>query len=71
MEIHTTIKNFAEKTKHMPPDMIIRVIIDDAKPAKKGKWAKIAENISTNSPLSKEAGDALRDASKNFRENFL
>lgn len=71
MEIHTTIKDFYEKTKNLPPDMVIKVIIEDAKPRKKGKWAMAADNIASKSKLTKEAGEELREASRGFRENFL
>ncbi len=78
MEFQTTIEKLPELIRklNLPPQTRIRLIIDDRnlvsyspKPGK-GRWAKLAERISKESPLDEKAGEALRKASKEFRNNF-
>lgn len=78
MEIQTTIEKFPEKIRklNISPKTSIRVIIEDeeitqdSSKTKKSRWAEIAEQISKESPLDEKAGEALRKASREFRDNF-
>ncbi|MFW5637353.1 MAG: hypothetical protein ACOC23_09530 [Thermodesulfobacteriota bacterium] len=78
MEIQTTIEKLPEiiRKLNLPSQTAIRVIIDDREiakhspPPEKNRWAMIAERISENSPLDKKAGEVLRAASRDFRNNF-
>ena len=76
MEIQTKIENLLRiiRDLDLPPSTPVRVIIDDkdmiSEPVGKGRWAKLAERISKESPLDEKAGEALRKASKEFRNNF-
>jgi hypothetical protein len=78
MEIQTTIEKLPEAIKNLgiSPKTSIRIIIDNhqvltetSKP-KTGRWAKVVERISKDTPLNEEAGEALRQASREFRDNF-
>lgn len=79
MEILTTIKDLSTDIKNLDvsPDtpVIVTVLGADTtnQPLKadreKGRWAKIAREISRKSPL-RGKGDSLRKASRTFRENF-
>lgn len=78
MEIQTTIEKLPEKIRQLniSPKTSVRVIIEDedttpeSPKTKKSRWAEIAERISKESPLDEKAGEALRKASREFRDNF-
>ena len=75
MEIQTTIKEFSTRIRNLgiSPETPIRVIIDEhdkkKNQATKGKWAKISNIISEQSPLRGHS-EKLIEASRDFRDNF-
>ena len=80
MEIQTTVKELPDRIRQLKisPETIVRVIIDirapeeeekDYREPKKSKWAAVADRISETS-LSAEAAKCMRNASREFRENF-
>lgn len=77
VEFQIKIKDIPEKirTLGMSPEDIVRLVIDDAhiqsksSKTKKSRWAEAVERIS-ETPLSEEAAEHLRKASREFRENF-
>lgn len=72
MEIQTTVREFPQRIKNLnvSPETSIRVIIDQIKDQdQKGKWAKVAEKISVESPL-RGHGEVLKKVSQEFRNNF-
>jgi hypothetical protein len=58
------------------PDKFFHVIIKPVevqgftKPMKKGRWAKVAEEIGSKNVLNKEQSQYLREISREFRDNF-
>ncbi len=81
MEIQTTIRDFSKKIGELnvSPETPIRVFLDiqviseeDAAPdkPKKSKWAEVAERISKENLLDRESAELLRQASREFREDF-